>query len=439
MKTATLRVILFTIGFILLSGLPLSAQSALDWGGFVDSTTDYTNLPKDEFTEELNSGLWMEAILSDSFKLSMRGSYTYDDTRDYFFDLDHLYAKGRVLTGGRGGAASKLFRYTAGRFRLKEFTGYVFNHTIDGAHVAFEHPWFSLEVGGGYTGLIFIPSSSIIITQSDLLLQADIPDNGYKLASPKTIETAKMTFPGLLLNQDLILNGVFMQDLQPKEDMIRDDDIIHAEYAGIGFKGGIINSVYQDIFFYYNYGHGKYTTSAFLFGGGLRYYNRPFYFSRVGIRGLYSSGDNDQEKFYGGYNGGGTSHHFIGISSSPQSGLVFSPSIGNFSLLELNLSMKPLSKSGSRVFEEFQTALTGLVFFRNTGGAISVSGINGASEENYLGSELDLTLNFRPLSDLGIGLSGGVFFPNDNDEKSAFLEYDEDYEMKVRLNVSFSF
>jgi hypothetical protein len=98
-----------------------------------------------------------------------------------------------------------------------------------------------------------------------------------------------------------------------------------------------------------------------------------------------------------------------------------------------------LAETGIRTVDKFQTSIDGLVFFRNTAGSISTGNTNPDSSDGYLGSEVDLTLSFRPFSDLGISLASGLFFPNDDGKKSALLESEESVEIAVRLDVSFSF
>ena len=170
------------------SGEQFGEQSVLDWGGFIDNSSEVVNTPGVEFSEEAKVGLWFDAQYTDSFGLYGRASYTYKDSRAFFADLDNFYAHGRLLIGEEADSP-KLFRYSVGRFRFKEFTGYVLDHNLDGLRLAFEHPAFSLEAGAGYTGLSFVPSSNILVTGSDLAVQADAPESGYGLASPKVIET----------------------------------------------------------------------------------------------------------------------------------------------------------------------------------------------------------------------------------------------------------
>ncbi len=330
-------------------------------------------------------------------------------------------------------------RYRAGRFRFEEFSGYVLDHTLDGVRIELSHPVFNLKQGFAFTGLTYIPSSSILVTQSDFFRHSDVSNNGYELTSPKAIETLELTFPNLFFGQNTRFSALLQQDLLPTDDRITENDRIHTFHTGVGIDGAIVPSLYHNIFYYLNLGQGKYDTLAQLFGGGLRYYNEELLYSRVELSGFYSSGDKEQTSFYGGYTGEGTSSHFIGLSSTPELGTVFSPKVGNLNVLELSYSIRPLAETGIRTIEKFQTGIDGLIFFRNTSGSISSGNTNPNSSEGYLGSEVDLTLNYRPFSDLGISLAGGLFFPNDDGSKSALLESEESVETAVRLDVSFSF
>lgn len=419
--------------FFLMTSLSMSAETVIDWGGFLSGTGKLSLLPDSDLEASGQAGLWMRADFSDAFSLYGRGIYIYEEDRPFFADINSLYVEGRLLLGQQDG--QYLLGYRAGRFRFSEFTGYVLNNTLDGLRLNLELPKFSLEGGAGYTGLLFIPSSSIMVTQSDYDVQSNVPEDGYGLTSPKTIESFRLTVPGLLLEQDFLFNAVLQQDLQAEEDLRSDDDRINTEHIGIGFRGRLAPSLYQNVFYYFNYGHGKYITAAHLFGGGLSYYNEDFHYTRLRIRGFYSSGDNDQNFFYGGYSGGDTSSHFITLSSSPASGLVFSPEIGNLTLGEVSLSMRPLSESHSPSFEKFQTSLAALAFFRNTGGAISEEGIDGTSDESYLGSEINMALRFKPFSDLGFSLAGGIFLPNEG----AFLDTAADMQSMLRFDLSLTF
>ena len=79
------------------------------------------------------------------------------------------------------------------------------------------------------------------------------------------------------------------------------------------------------------------------------------------------------------------------------------------------------------------------MFFRATEGAISEQGkINTSSDKKYLGTEIDLGINFRPFSDFGIGFKGGVYIPPTASD-SAINEDSNDPEYGGSVNASFSF
>ncbi|MFP4179201.1 MAG: hypothetical protein ACLFQW_03415 [Spirochaetaceae bacterium] len=421
----------------------LFSETVLDWGGSATGTAEFSDFHDfdafgtDKIEPSAQAALWMRSRFSETLSLYGRAAYSYTSERPCFADVQSLYASGRFILGESGGTGSPtLLSYRAGRFGFGEFTGYVFYHVLDGFRLNFEHRLFSIEAGAGYTGLSFIPSSSILVTEGDVQNKNDAPDSfygGYELASPKIIETVKLTLPGILMGQDIVVNGVLQQDLKAED---AEDGKIHTIHSGIGSRGRIVPSVYQSTFFYHNFGFGEYTTSAYLFGGGLNYYNKNLLYSRISLRGLYSSGDNDQDSFYGGYEGDGEiSGHFIKLSASPPSGLVFSPEIGNISLGELSWSLQPFAETAVRALERFQSSLSALAFFRNTGGAISKGGIDYSSSESYLGSEVDVNLRFRPTSDLGLFLGGGVFIPN----KAVFTEDKESVQTVLRADLRFSF
>src|SRR6056297_1205322 len=192
--------------------------------------------------------------------------------------------------------------------------------------------------------------------------------------------------------------------------------------------------LYHRFYSYLNYGHGAYSTFAYLAGGEFTYYMEDFNYARLKLAGFYSSGDPEQGSYYGGYNGSDSSNHFIPLSHREQFGIAFSPSPGNISLGELSYSIKPLS---SIYAGELQIELSALSFIRNTTGAISEAGVSTTSDQLYLGSEADLRLNYRPFSDLGITLSGGVFMPNNYTDDSPFANSRTEIEAVGRLDISF--
>ena len=152
---------------------------------------------------------------------------------------------------------------------------------------------------------------------------------------------------------------------------------------------------------------------AYIGGAGLRFYRPSFYNTRVAIDVLYASGDNDTETLREGNTDG---------DAKRSAALVFTPRAQNLMFVQFRHSLKPI--------DMLQTELKMTAFFRAIDGAID-AGIDSSSSDPYLGTEVDLALNIRPLSDLGITLSGGLFWP------STLLEDYGDLEGLVRFEASF--
>jgi hypothetical protein len=414
-----------------------SAETVFDWGGFVHSSSDASYVEQFGLEQEARAGLWVDTSFSELLSLDVQGSYLYTLDRPVFGDLDRFLLSGRFTQSGDGGGW--LLGYRAGRFTLSEFSGLVFDHRIDGLDLRAELPWLSLKAGAGYTGLNFTPSNRILVTRSDLTVQADTPSHGYALASPKLVERAELTFPQLLLRQDVTVSLAAQQDLQPAEKLDISGVRLHTEYAGLGISGSTLPELFHDLYGYFNYSHGSYQTLAYMAGGELSYYAEDLAFSRVTLGGLYSSGDSAQDYYHGGYSGSGYSRHFIPLSHAEQFGIVFSPSPGNLAVGELSYSVKPFAGTRSAGLNELQLKLRAMSFLRSTTGAISADGVNSASGEHYLGSEADLRISYRPFSDLGITLTGGAFFPNNYSSSSAMDPSGPPVEYAGRFELSFRF
>ena len=130
---------------------------------------------------------------------------------------------------------------------------------------------------------------------------------------------------------------------------------------------------------------------------------------------------------------------FVGLTP-PSFGTVFSPRLGNLMVTDFSYSIKPFTRDGRNAIQEFQAELAALGFFRPTTGVISQgNAASTSSDELYLGTEVDLRLNFRPFSDLGFSLSNGVFLPNNDGSDSALIEDAVGAEYQASLEATFSF
>jgi hypothetical protein len=162
-----------------------------------------------------------------------------------------------------------------------------------------------------------------------------------------------------------------------------------------------------------------------LAGASLRWFREDLSYSRAELKLLFASGDADFETFLEG-NREELATAFQPVSR-PELALVFSPALSNLAVLEASYSIKPAAN--------LQTLIKAIAFMRPAAAPVSDSRIDAAADALYLGSEVDLTVRWRPYSDLGLACSAGLFLPAD----AAFLASDPDPELEGRIEISFSF
>jgi hypothetical protein len=414
------------VAALALAGAISSSALDFDFGGSFD---DYSSLPVTVglgapiFAPDQRDkvGVWADIHPSPAFSVAAEGSYNFTLQVLYLFNLDYLKVNWRVLPW---------LNATLGRFTFTDFTGYVLNHTLDGAMFEQDFSIGKVTEAVGYSGLLLKPVSSILMTRSD---NADQTNGSVYFAAPRLIEKLEvlLTVP-LNLNLSLILQ----QDLRASSQLIQPGEqyqtvtglsggALTTEYLGVGLSGAIVSSLYYDVFLYGNTGttlsyvpdsvsvtgfsYQYETIYAFLGGFGLKYYVEQTYSSRLELQAIYSSGDSDSASYLEG-NTSGFSTMFVPISQETI-GVAFMPQLGNLVLLNLNYSLKPFAQTDS-AWKNVQLIAKILSYFRPTTGAISQPGLSSSSSELYLGTEPEIVVNFRPYSDFGVVLSTGVFLPN---------------------------
>jgi hypothetical protein len=425
----------------------------LDFGGFL---YNYTNLsvsrpasaPAFAIEQKDQLAAWLDARFGAAFSLSAQGSYTFTLERPYLFDLESLKADWRILP---------VLRAEAGRFAMSDFTGLVLSHTLDGLRLSLELPFSTITGSVGYSGLLFKPVSRILMSRSD---SADQTDNAKYFAAPRLIEGLDALFPQLFLRQDVRLSLLFQQDLRPDAAVIaagEQQEIVSGlsggklstQYYGLGLAGPIVASLYYDAFFYFGsgqtlsyvadsasgtgYSHQYQPILSYLGGIGVRYFMEEALYSRMEVRGIIASGDSDNDTFLEG-NTEQSSWLFVPISQVSK-WLAFSPQLGNILIVEANYSLRPFAKSRAATLDRLQALIKGAGFLRPTTGAISETGLDPSSASLYLGTEAELIVSYRPLSDLGLALSLGAFFPN----SVAFTTGSAEPRLAGRFEISFSF
>lgn len=452
--------ILFAV--LALVGLAAAPTAAIDFGGSLGNTTDVTVPSEGDTTlgQANRLSLFVSHAFSDAWEIRGRARYEYrlesvfaDDTDtdvDWWRgDLDSLYVRGRVPQAEEAGY---LVDMRFGRIRLREFSGALLRERADGLRVAYQRPAVDLEFQAGYTGLLMKESSTLLLSNADVL---DDSDEDVYLAPPRLLGVLGLSLPELFARQTVDVSLVGQMDLREQvgegvglrvdRDLPDSEGPVHSAYGGLGVGGPVVSSLFYDVYGYYGWGlttgadNGDYEETmihSFLGGANLQYFIPQAAQSVVEAGYVFSSGDSDYQRFYEG-NTDGTGSKFVGLSAS-SFGAVFSPRLGNLMVGRASYSIKPFANSGTRWLEELQTGLRGFGFFRPTDGPISEGGLNPDSDERYLGAEVDLVVNFRPFSDLGFSLVNGVFLPNAGND-AAFSDEVVGTEYKGSLTMTFSF
>jgi hypothetical protein len=192
-------------------------------------------------------------------------------------------------------------------------------------------------------------------------------------------------------------------------------------YLGLGFDGRLAENLFYKLVLWGEAGStlsnngSVYRTDTILAGMGdlsLKFFLKEALNSQFELGVNLSSGDldfppnfavpseanvADQNTFFSGITGRG-------------GGYIHSMGYGNSLIPRFSYFFKPLS--GRRGDAELGITLDYLGFFRIVNGYIAESILVSGTNQAYLGSEFDLKLSLRLVSDLGISLRGGVFLPN---------------------------
>lgn len=453
------------ISLLLLVGLAPIAMSA-DWGGSIDNATEIAYETEVLPSQRNRVALWGSYQSGSWFSAFGQGSYVYSLDRPYLFDVDELWAEAELGLGTPGALKSSdpgglAFKARLGRFFMREFSGYVLDHRVDGLRFSLATRWGQLRAGAGYTGLLLKPTSDIELSKLDTADEAKVD---VRLAPSRLIEQFEITFAELVLRQDVVFSAVLQQDLRPTDETRDDRGRVDTQYYGLGVAGPVWRNLFHETFGYAGTGsmisgqagvYERRSIRSWLAGGSLRYLLPSFLQSYVELGGVYASGDADHRTFLEG-NAEDSSTLFLPISGE-KPGLVFAPVVGNLAYGRLALATKPftsvMENSSPPYLSPRETGFSSLqiiaetfVFFRPTTGPISKPGLNDASESTYLGTEVDLRLQARLLSDLGMALSSGVFLPNTGEvsgfetaEDPAFRADGQDVQLLTRLELSVSF
>jgi hypothetical protein len=431
---------------------------SLDFGGYFDNTTLFSTNDDTGYYQIDRLSLWLSSSLGRGWSFSALGHYIFELAYPVLFDIDELLLKGEWPDVEQG---PSLFSVRMGRFRFSEFSHLILDHPADGFQVDFNYPSSLVTFGLGYTGLISKYSTTITLSKADT---NDQDNKDVLLGPPRLLGILQCHLPEIMEGQDLTLSVLFQKDLRSEDNIIEEGtgeyDLAENRggyydslFAGAGLSGAFTSSVYYNIFSYLQTGQtlsymedsGSITGNSYQYqpvlgylgGAEINYYSPDLSYSTFNLGFLYASGDADSDSCIEG-NREGWSFLFTPVSQE-EGHVVYNPKLSNLFYIRGMYSVKPFAMLGRGILDKILLILDGTMFFRATTGAISdQQGLNPDSESLYLGSEIDVLINFRPFSDLGMRLSTGYFIP-DNGPDSAFYEEGREFEFLGKFELSFSF
>ncbi|MDC7227356.1 MAG: hypothetical protein PQJ61_11395 [Spirochaetales bacterium] len=494
------RLTITLLALILILGAAVNA-SAFDVGGSLTSGTDLSTLDIEGASTEAQLGLWLESGKGEHYSFEMKFDLTAAITKDlledevlfnFYFNPDYLKLDGLWDDLDYG---PSILATSFGRFSASDFSSKVFSQQLDGLTMNFNYPKAELTITAGTTALMFTESGSIlnsssptIMSKTDLaqtsnsttltkkLFDPDGTDGLTIFDSPRAVEIITLSLPEAIARQSLTFSLVAQEDLRPMMavaadyfgettdyPLVQEGDIyydadgggaVDTQYIGAGVSGPIIGSLYHNVFYYFGtgrtlsykadgnssegYSYQYDTIISHMAGFSLDYFLPWLFNSRISGGAYFGTGDSDADYYYEG-NKEGYYTQFTPITSGG-GGIIFSPGVSNILTANASYSMKPLGWMPLRIVKDLQVSANLLQFYRLTEGPVSISGISSdfeAESRNYLGSEIDLTVNWRPFSDLGAIAQVGYFLPNSNAFEAGSDMSNPTF--MAKLNVSFSF
>lgn len=193
-----------------------------------------------------------------------------------------------------------------------------------------------------------------------------------------------------------------------------------ATYLGIGTAGALGASLLYQAEFVWERGHSmsdplagaqvRSIVEAYAGKALLTYLFRDRNESRAQFEALFASGDQDRRNASDTANGNqpGTRDHGYNSLGFAYTGLAFAPSLSNIVSLRLGASTFPLKNNDD--FGSLQIGIDGFLFRKFSNGAINEP---TRGDDTFLGSEVDLFVNYRITSDLAVSARYGAFFPGE--------------------------
>lgn len=408
-----------------------------EFGGTLESDTAVSDAPAQDDVEHSDKlFLFLRGGDPERLDVLIRGSYEFNLDEAYQFNLTALRAAGTIPLGEPVyGALS----YRAGRFSLSDASQILLSQRIDGVAGTLDLTNVEFRLGAGYTGLLFPDPAGLYITAADL---QEYEEDDDLFAPGKAIGLAAVGFPEVVGRQTVRVLGVAQFDT--RSDLEAGEDSLSTYYPAIVVEGPITRSLFYTLGAAGGFGtlerkSGSATESTTLLSAmgtlSLQYlpWKLDWFNAELGVVG--ATGDDDVSS-YVARDSGDKLNQFVPLRSFGV-GEVLSPDLSNLIAPRLLLEAKPFANSSSRMARNLGLSLAGYGYFRPSSGATSVSPATPGSDTAFIGSEADLKVSFRPTSDVGLSVYGGLFMPNTASESPLGSDADRAWEAGAELSVSF--
>ncbi len=389
------------IAFAVLSTLPIISVE-FDWGGAIQNITELSKVNDWKVTQGDSISLWADLEIVPLFNIKAAAGYRFLYDNEEIFHIPEFNAF--TFYGKKD-----FFSYQAGRFNLSDSNNNLFSVLLDGFQISLEGEKVSFFSGAGFSGGIFNKNSTVLLTASD---HDAVSDNAL-LASPRIIEYIEASFFIIPGDGSLTVSFLAQQDMRSSSSLDPGYGNLHSFYLNLGLKGRIGSLLFYD--FYLNGEIGTYIIPSdrsllVLAGaGGLRL-DLPLNVVLKPLFSLdlfYSTGDDWDRGDWQNSTIDSTKDSLNQYTplTLDNKGYVYSNRVGNLFYGDFSVSIAPASFLSIKI--------NSLTLFRSVDGPVSEVSVSQGPSSLYLGEEIGLELNFRPLSDLGFQIKGAIFIPND--------------------------
>jgi len=396
---------------------PESQDLVWDWGGWINM--QYLSIEDDPFESRREQRfhdlrLWGAATIEKRYRVYARLRSTFQDYNDgdqfgtrenewdlFRLDQGYLEASWPECASKLLGAGSNV-HVRAGRQYLAMGTGLLFNGVVDGIELDGQSGPWSARLFGALT----------IHSHDDM--DRSLPDRDF---SDRRFIGLDIAYAGFGAHRPYALM-LIERDRNEESDPVQDYDY-NANYFALGSRGTLyVRGLGYHVEAAYEYGRsvaagtvGSEHLGAWAFLINLDYY-APLPTSPLLFIGLWwATGDKDRTSPTDTTTGNLQSTNDEGFLPFGylQTGFALSPQLANIHILRMGGTFKPLENLSAWT----KTLELGFSFYlyskdQSAGG---ISDPRAFNDSKRVGSEIDLFMRWRLLSDLGVSMNYGHFMP----------------------------